>query len=227
MLDGLSFSVTAGDFVAVIGPNGSGKTSLIRLILGLLAPSSGGLHLAPELCADRRRIGYVPQLKTLDRSFPAIALDLVVSGMRLSWAWRETPSEHEAALAALARVGAAGLAQRQLSVLSGGELQRVYLARALARRPRLLLLDEPASGIDVSGEADMYHLLEDYRRETGATVLMVTHDWAGALHHASRALLLNRRLLAYAAPETVLTDDNLRLVFGHSGHAHPMGGAQS
>jgi zinc transport system ATP-binding protein len=103
-------------------------------------------------------------------------------------------------------------------------LQRVYLARALARRPKLLLLDEPAAGVDIAGEADMYHLLDAYRRERGATIVMVTHDWAGALHHASRALLLNRGLLAYGPPQEVLTDANLRLAFGHLGHSHPMGG---
>jgi len=106
---------------------------------------------------------------------------------------------------------------------SSGELQRVYLARAIAREPALLLLDEPAAGIDAAGEHDMFHILEAYQRRTGATVLLVSHDWGAAWHHATQVLLLSRRLLASGPPREVLTDRALGEAFGHVGHGHGMG----
>jgi len=224
ILEDLSFSIPPGVFCAILGPNGGGKSTLLRLILGLHAPTTGELTVFGEAPGRHSSaIGYVPQVKTLDRSFPAVALDLVVSGLRGSWPWRITPAERTQSMTALERSGAAQLAERQLAVLSGGELQRVYLARALVRSPRLILLDEPAAGIDAAGEHDMFHVLEDYQRESGAAVLMVTHDQGAAWHHSSLALLLSRRLLACGTPAEVLTDDTLRLAFGHVGHHHKMG----
>lgn len=224
-LDSVSFALPAGSFSAVLGPNGGGKTTLLRAVLGLVSAASGSVALFGQTASalPPLQIGYVPQLKTLDRSFPAQALELVVCGMRRRWSWRALPSERDAALAALRLVGAEHLADKSIAWLSGGELQRVYLARALARRPRLVLLDEPASGIDVFGEADMYHVLEDYRRETGAAVLMVTHDWGAAYHHADLVLLLNRQLVGFGPPATALSDEHMRAAFGHHGHDHAMG----
>ncbi len=164
----------------------------------------------------------MPQLKTLDRSFPALSCEVVLSGSLRRWPFDTSRAQHRLAADALAQVGAAHLAHRPFSVLSGGELQRVYLARALVRQPRLVLLDEPAAGIDRPGEEDMHHVLEAYRRASGATVVMVTHDWGAAFHHASRVLILNQRCIAYGPPREALTDANLRLAFGHSGHAHAM-----
>lgn len=224
-LDQLTVNLAAGEFAAVLGPNGAGKSTLLRLLLGLLPPSAGTLRIfgnAPGP-AHAASIGYVPQLKTLDRSFPALSCEVVLSGLKRRWPWRLNRVQHAQAVEALMRVGAGQLAHRPFAVLSGGELQRVYLARALARRPRLILLDEPAAGIDLAGTSDMFHLLEEYRRDTGATILMVTHDWGAAYHHATCALLLKQRLLACGPPAEALTDLNLRELFGHAGHAHAMG----
>jgi zinc transport system ATP-binding protein len=226
LLEDLTLDVAPGAFCAVLGPNGAGKSTLLKLIIGLLAPTAGRLEVLGATAGSpalARRIGYVPQVKTLDRTFPALAIDLVASGITGSWPWRIPPAHLAQAETALAQAGALELAQRALGVLSGGELQRVYLARALARQPRLLLLDEPAAGIDAAGEHDMFHILEDYQRKTGATVLLVSHDWGAAWHHASQALLLSRRLLASGPPREVLTDGALREAFGHSGHSHGMG----
>jgi zinc transport system ATP-binding protein len=223
-LDALDLALAEGEFLAVIGPNGAGKSTLLRVLLGLQKPSAGLVRLlgqAPERVA-RGSIGYVPQLKTLDRSFPALSCEVVISGKLQRWPFFSSRERHAQAEAALAQVGAAHLVHRPLSVLSGGELQRVYLARALVRQPRLILLDEPAAGIDRPGEEDMHHVLEDYRRRSGATVVMVTHDWGAAYHHASRVLILNQRAIAYGEPREALTDANLRHAFGHSGHAHAM-----
>lgn len=221
-LEDVSFTVEAGAFVAVIGPNGAGKSTLLNVILGIQKPDSGEAELfgAPPGSLSGAEIGYIPQIKTLDRSFPAQALELVVTGLRGAWPWRIHATERAAALEALRQAGVAHVAQRPLARLSGGELQRVYLARTLVRRPKLLVLDEPGAGMDVAGEADMYHVLEGYQRETQATILMITHDWEGARIHAGRVLLLNRRLLAYGPPREAAREENLLRVFGHTGHVH-------
>ncbi len=223
-LEAVNLTVPAGAFVAVIGPNGAGKSTLLKVLLGLIRPTRGRVRLfgRPLERVPPSWIGYVPQFKTLDRSFPALAIELVVSGLRRRWPGRLLPGERAAAREALARVRGEGLSEKSLARLSGGELQRVYLARALIRRPRLLLLDEPATGMDVLGEADMYRLLEAYRDETGATILMITHDWEAAYHHATRVLVLNRRVIGFGPPERALTDECLRRAFGHVGHEHTL-----
>lgn len=222
-LIGVSLEFSDG-FLALLGPNGAGKSTLVRTLLGLVEPTSGRVEV---LGREPKRIpageiGYIPQIKTLDRDFPALPVELVASGLRASWPWRVRADERTRAMEALERVGMAEKATRPLGRLSGGEMQRVYLARALVRQPRLLILDEPATGMDALGEADMYRLLEVYRREQHASVFMITHDWEVARHHASHVLLLNRRPVAFGAPADVLTGDNLRRAYGHMGHSHSM-----
>ncbi|MFN4071651.1 MAG: metal ABC transporter ATP-binding protein, partial [Thermus caldifontis] len=193
-LEGLNLDVPQGAFVAIVGPNGAGKSTLLKAVLGLV-PFRGEVRVLgrPLAEADPLWFGYVPQIKTFDRSFPALSLELVATGLRRRWPFRLSPGEKEEALAALRRVGAQDLAFRPLGRLSGGQLQRVYLARALIRRPRILLLDEPSTGVDRLGEVDLYRYLEAYQQESGATVLMITHDWEAA-HHASHVLVMNRRV---------------------------------
>lgn len=224
VLDAITFEAEPGDFVAVVGPNGGGKTTLLRVLLGLLAPDTGWAHVFGQRPAtvEPGLVGYVPQVKGLDRSFPARALDLVLTGVDQRWPFRIRAEERERAHEALARVGAEALAERALDGLSGGELQRVYLARSLARAPRLILLDEPATGIDVAGAADLYDVLERDQDARETTILMVTHDWNAAYHHASRVLLIDGRQIGFGPPSEVLTDECLREAFGHTGHAHAM-----
>ena len=220
----IRFVLPAGGFLAVIGPNGAGKSTLIRALLGLVKLTSGRLQVLGRDPAqlEKNQVGYVPQIKTLDRQFPALPLELVVSGLRGTWPWRIRPAERAAAMAALKRVGMEELADRPVAKLSGGELQRVYLARAIVRHPALVVLDEPATGMDVVGEADMYRLLESYRAEHHAAVAMVTHDWEVARHHATHVLLLDRRQIHFGPPEEVLTDAHLRHAYSHMGHHHSM-----
>jgi zinc transport system ATP-binding protein len=123
---------------------------------------------------------------------------------------------------ALEFVGIADLAERSLGSLSGGELQRVYVARVLVRRPALVLLDEPATGMDISAEQDLHHLLEAYQEETKATIVMISHDWDTAQHHASHVLLINQRMRWFGATEDGPSEAVMRSTFGHVGHAHPM-----
>lgn len=224
ILEDVSLQVQEGDFLVIIGPNGAGKTTLLRSLLGLVQPSGGTVRLF-EQEPDRISpawIGYVPQVKTLDRNFPALAIELVVSGLRHRWPARITRGERATARAALERVGAGSLANRSLGYLSGGELQRVHLARSFVHHPRLIILDEPSTGVDVEGETDMYRILEDYRGERATTVLMVTHDWGAAYHHATHAMVLNRRIISFGKPQDALGDEILRMAFGHVGHLHTM-----
>ena len=125
----------------------------------------------------------------MDRSFPALAIELVTSGITRRWPWIVKGEEKDKSLEALALVKSEQLANRTLSELSGGELQRVCFARSIVRNPRLVVLDEPATGIDAIGEADLYNLLEAYQEKSGATILMITHDWHVANHHSDFVLL--------------------------------------
>jgi zinc transport system ATP-binding protein len=221
VLRDVSFDLDDGAFLAIVGPNGAGKSTLVKVALGLVRPQRGHAALfGADAGAYPERIGYVPQLKTFDRTFPATSVELVVTGLRRRWPARVAASERERALAALHDVGASRLADRALAKLSGGELQRVYLARALVRRPAIVLLDEPATGVDFLAEHDLYDLLERYQRETGATVAMVTHDLAAARYHANRVLVLNRRVHGYGLPADVLCEPCLQEAFGHVGHRH-------
>lgn len=221
VLDGVNFDLERGHFLAIVGPNGAGKSTLVKVVLGLVTPQRGHAAVFGVDAGDApERIGYVPQLKTFDRSFPATAIELVVSGIRRRWPARVLTAERERAQQALERVGAGKLAGRLLARLSGGELQRAFLARALVREPELVLLDEPATGVDFLAEHDLYDLLEHYQRERGATIAMVTHDLAAARFHASRVVVLNRRLHGFGLPQDVLCDACLQEAFGHVGHSH-------
>jgi zinc transport system ATP-binding protein len=222
-LDQVSFSLPAGGTLAIVGPNGAGKSTLIQALLGLIPLTSGTLSVFGEPPGRQPALatGYVPQAKSFDRSFPALTCELVASGLRRSWPGRLSAPEHTRVEETLELVGISHLKHQPLKFLSGGELQRVYLARALIRRPRLLLLDEPATGIDAVGEDDMYAYIERYQRESQATVLMVTHDWLVARHHAEQVLLLNRRVVAFGPPGETLAEGNLGQAFSHVGHRHP------
>ena len=221
-LDDVSLELHGGEFLAVVGPNGSGKSTLLKCLLGLAGYDSGRIEILGHSPEDlpAQSIGYVPQVKTLDLSFPASSCELVVSGLRRRWPWRISRDEHDRAEAALQQVGIGHLSHRSLSVLSGGELQRVYLARALARQPQLLVLDEPATGIDATAEQGMYDILDRVNREQGVTIIMVTHDWLAARHHCSHALLLKNQRIAFGPSSKALSNSNMANAFGHEGHAH-------
>ncbi len=207
-----------------VGPNGGGKTTLVRALGGLLAPRQGTIRLfgAPVEARDPHRISYVPQVKLLDRRFPALAIELVASGLHRRWPWRLGKEDRRRAQEALEAVGAPMLAGRPVAELSGGQLQRVYIARGLVRRPDLLLLDEPATGMDRPGEGELYRILDQFQRERQGTVIMVTHDWSVARHHATHAIILSRTPRGFGPAAETLTDVALRDAYGHTGHPHPM-----
>jgi len=215
ILNDISFSLPSGAFLAVIGPNGGGKSTLVRAMLGLQM-HSGSVTFEP----GRSAVGYVPQIKTLDRSFPALTEELVATALKKRWPWRIDSECHAIVEEALGQVGAGHLMGQPIRNLSGGELQRVYLARAMISRPSFLFLDEPAAGVDVAGAADMLECVERFRGEHGATVVMVTHDWDVAVHHASHAMVLNQEIINFGMAGEAVSEEAIRTAFGHVGHAH-------
>lgn len=220
-LQEVSFSAGQGDFVAILGPNGGGKSTLLRTILGLVRPQAGTVKvLNRPSTPEPRDVSYVPQIKALDRTFPARAIELVLTSEFGKWPGWTGAQRRGVAAAALARIGAGHLSARPISSLSGGELQRIYLARALHQQPRILLLDEPESGIDIAGMRDLYSLLERFREESGGVIVMATHDWDVARHHATHVLLLNGRQIAFGTPSEALTESAVQNTFGHEGHKH-------
>lgn len=199
ILEHVSLAVARREIVVLIGPNGSGKTTLLRALLGLV-PRRGTVVLRPGL-----RVGYVPQQFTRDHSLPLTVRRLIEV---------YAPGEKGAAEAALARVGIAALAEKQVATLSGGEMARVLLARAIVHRPDLLLLDEPFAGVDLAGEAALYRLIAELRDEMGSGVLLVSHDLHVVMAQASRVICLNRHICCQGAAGAVIRDPAFVELFG-------------
>jgi len=222
ILENINFSLPQGSYLAIVGPNGSGKTTLMKTLTGLITPLSGKISIFGEQLSSITpgSISYVPQIKTLDKSFPARAIDLVLSGLNRKWNFKISKTDLDNSLQILQEVGADYYAFRPLASLSGGELQRVFLARSLIRKPKVLLLDEPATGIDLVCEQSISKLINHYNHEHGTTIIMITHDWSAAYHHTNYVLLLNRKQIYFGDSKTAFTDENMLLTFSHTGHAH-------
>jgi len=199
-LSGVSLAIEPGEIVTILGPNGSGKSTLLRALLGIVKPSAGRVTRAPGL-----RIGYVPQKLAVDRAMPMTARRFLSLPVAVGDAGAE---------AALARVGLEGLGGRQMSALSGGQFQRLMLARALLTRPQILILDEPTQGLDQPGEAGFYRLIEEVRRDTGAAVLMVSHDLHVVMAASDRVICLNHHICCEGAPRVVSSAPEYRALFG-------------
>ena len=188
VIEGLSFSVSEGDYLCIVGENGSGKSTLMKAILGLHPPMSGKIIFGEGLSTGQ--IGYLPQQTLVQRDFPASVWEIVLSGFQGRRGLRPfyTAAEKEKARAAMSRLGLAGFEKRCYRDLSGGQQQRVLLCRALCATEKLLVLDEPVSGLDPVVTAEMYNLISDLNREDGVTVLMISHDLGGAVGRASHVL---------------------------------------
>jgi len=187
ILHGLSFSVEAGEYLCIVGENGSGKTTLMRTILGLRKPLGGRIVLGDGLHANE--IGYLPQQTAVQRDFPASVWEIVLSGcLGRSRGPFYTKEEKALAQANLERLGLAELRSRCYRALSGGQQQRVLLARALCATQKMLLLDEPVTGLDPVVTADFYRLIASLNREDGIAVIMISHDVSAALRDATHIL---------------------------------------
>ncbi len=225
ILEDVDLHLHCGELAVVVGPNGAGKTTLLRAIAGL-APFTGRVSFAGPTGAaiGRPTIGYVPQSPSVDRATPATVQDLFAAAFSHRPAFLGAARRTAAfARACLERTGAAHLARRELSRLSGGEMQRVMLALALEPAPNLLLLDEPVSGMDIRGRDAFYGLLEDLRCRLDLSILMVSHDMEAAVAHADRLILLEGRVLADGAPAEVAASEAYRLRLGPAPHAHRHG----
>jgi zinc transport system ATP-binding protein len=200
VLKDVNIAINRGEIVTIVGPNGSGKSSLLRALIGALKPASGSITRA-----DGLRIGYVPQKLQIDATLP-----LTVQG------FLNLPHRQPRAVVddALHKAGVGDLAKRQMADLSGGQFQRVLLARALLNTPDILILDEATQGLDQPGAAAFYRQIEEVRREMGCAVLMVSHDLHVVMAASDRVLCLNGHVCCEGTPEIVADAPEYRALFG-------------
>ncbi|EPL9568022.1 zinc ABC transporter ATP-binding protein ZnuC [Providencia rettgeri] len=203
VLKDVSFELNKGDIVTLLGPNGAGKSTIVRVVLGLLPPTSGSIKRASTLA-----IGYVPQKLHLDTTLPLT----VKRFMLLKLGVRQ---KH--LLPALERVNATHLLDQPMQKLSGGETQRVLLARALLNKPDLLVLDEPAQGVDITGQVALYDLINQLRTELGCAVLMVSHDLHLVMAKTDKVLCINGHICCSGAPDVVSNHPEFVAMFGYRG----------
>ena len=223
ILQGIDIDIGAGEILTLIGPNGAGKTTLVRVLLGLEKPDAGEIERRPGLV-----IGYAPQRFDIERAIPITVLRFATLG--------RPGAARDDVERGLAEVGAAKLGERQLSELSGGELQRIILARALLRAPSLLVLDEPVRGVDYAGEAELYTLIGRLRSERGFGVLLVSHDLHVVMAQSDRVICLNRHVCCSGVPQSVAQHPEYARLFGpqaarafglyhhHHDHRHDLAG---
>lgn len=223
ILDHVDMTVGPGEIVTLIGPNGSGKTTLVRALLGLVTPSEGTITRAPGL-----RVGYVPQSIDIDHTLPLTVRRFLRLG---------APDTAEDALTeALDEVGAPGLLDQPVQDVSGGQMKRILLARALLRAPQILVLDEPAAGVDVTGQSAFYRRIRTIRDRHGCGILLVSHDLHLVMAATDRVVCLNRHVCCHGIPESVTRHPEYLALFGdapvdglavythHHDHTHDLTG---
>ncbi|MDS4042417.1 MAG: zinc ABC transporter ATP-binding protein ZnuC [Candidatus Competibacter sp.] len=203
ILRDVSLRVMGGEIVALIGPNGAGKSTLVRIVLGLLRPDRGRVRLKSGL-----RVGYMPQRLAVDDTLPLTVRRFITLGTR---------APRERVRAALAEVGAAHVLDTPVQAISGGELQRVLLARALLREPDLLVLDEPVQGVDLNGQYELYDLIGGLRRRRGCGILMVSHELYLVMAATDHVICLNRHVCCSGHPDHVARDPAYLSLFGLDG----------
>jgi len=200
VLEDINLKIMENDFMAIIGPNGGGKTTLIKIILGLIKPLKGNIRImgeAPE--KGRRQIGYLQQHPDLDIRFPVSVHDVVLMGRYKGVAHRYTPEDREAVQKALVTIGISNLSSRHIETLSGGQLQRALIARAIVREPVLLLMDEPLASIDSEMQRSIYELFVKLRKKMA--IVFVTHDIGAISIYIEKVACLNRKLFYHGPKE--------------------------
>lgn len=206
VLENINFTVSENDFIGVIGPNGGGKTTLLKVILGLLRPRKGSI-VFNENIMKRNRIGYLPQMSAGDYSFPVTVTDVILSGLMIhkNYMARMSAEDRKKASRVINDLGLESSGKSTLSELSGGQLQRVFLGRAIIGEPKLLLLDEPDNFVDASFENDFYEKLHELNSRMA--ILMVSHDVGTISSHVKSYACINRKLHYHPSPE--ITKDQL------------------
>jgi len=223
VLEDVTFHVPIGEFLCLCGPNGAGKSTLLKAILGLIEPDKGSIRIAGLPAREgRSKIGYVPQRKAFDRDFPASPLEVIVANVRGRWPLRITNAERDLAMSMLEKTGAAKLAHAQMRDLSGGETQRVFLARALATKPELLILDEPTAGVDVGGRAAIIDLMAEISGSDSIAAILVTHNLQAIARCAERVIYLERTVKAWGLWSELSADSDLSAIQIASGDHRAM-----
>ena len=230
VLKDVTFNVHKGDYLGIIGPNGGGKTTLLRVILGLLTPSKGTIKLfgtEESHLKHRSRIGYVPQKATsFDVNFPVTVREVVEMGRYAKKGLLRNLTHHDQQLIdkALEDVDMQDFHNRLIGDLSGGQQQRVFIARALAGAPEVIFLDEPTVGVDVSVQEEFYNLLQRLNRKLGLTLVMVSHDIDVVANEATEILCINQTVVYHGTPEQFIKDDYMQKLYGkgvrHILHGH-------
>lgn len=228
-LDHASFSLPTGTIAALVGVNGSGKSTLFKAIMGFVPLASGSVSILGQPAGralKRNVVAYVPQAEEVDWNFPVLVEDVVMMGRygHMNWLRIASAKDREMVDTALERVGMTALRKRQIGELSGGQRKRVFLARALAQEGRVILLDEPFTGVDVTTEEAITALLGELRDE-GRIMLVSTHNLGSVPEFCDRAILINRRILAAGLTHEVFTRENLDLTFGGVLRHIELGGA--
>lgn len=233
----ISLSIDKGEIFAIMGPNGSGKTTLMKIMIGLLIPQKGsvsvfGMDPTKDPLAVQRLIGYVPQREHISSNLPIRARDIVLMGRLARKGVLHSANEKDVrvAIKSLKEVGLSHLWNKPFSSLSGGQQQRVLLARALAVQPKLLMLDEPFSGMDVPSQGDVVGIIDDLSKSFNVTTVIVVHDINVLVHTVDKVLLLNRKVVGFGDPFDVLNRENLvstygstvRIVVCEEGYCHPL-----
>ncbi len=220
VLEDITFSIHKGDYLGIIGPNGGGKTTLLKIMLGLLKPTSGSVKLfGQEISSfkDWSKIGYVPQKVTnFDVNFPSTVYEVVAMGRYAKRGLLRFPNneDKQAVKKALEQVEMEKFKGRQIGDLSGGQQQRVFIARALAQNPEVIFLDEPTVGIDVKAQEQFYKLLSKLNRELNLTLILVSHEVDIVAKVATEVCCINRELVCYCTPEELAKEGTLSKIYG-------------
>ena len=215
ILEDINLKLEGADFLGLIGPNGGGKSTLLKVMLGLIKPDKGKIRifgLQPE--AARGKVGYLPQKTIFDQSFPVKVLEVVLMGRfsRTGLFHCYRPSDRDAAFRALEAVGMEDRAEREIGALSGGEQQRVFVARSLVSDPDLLLLDEPTAGVDSAQQTEFYELLCHLNQDLGIAIVLVSHDITAISKYVNKIACLNQRLYYHGSKE--LSNEDIEKAYG-------------
>ncbi|MDD3476432.1 MAG: metal ABC transporter ATP-binding protein [Sulfurimonas sp.] len=224
ILSNISFEIFSAEYIAIIGPNGGGKTTLIRMLLGLEKPTSGEIRIYGKKLSDFKewhKIGYVSQRAShVDNSFPATVLDIVSMG-RTSQRKLFSPlsqDDKELVRDAMQKMDIEDLAHKMIGTLSGGQRQRVMIARALASKPEILILDEPNTGVDIASQKKFYTLLSKLNKEDGITIVFITHDIGVIVDDIARLFTINQKAIICNNPKQTLSCEEMSSLYGIDAH---------
>ncbi len=216
----VNFYVSSGEFIGIIGPNGAGKTTLLKILVGLLAPSSGKIRVFgrdPQLLGKNRHlVGYVPQANEADKNFPITVREVVALGRyhEKGFFTNLNAEDFKIVESSICKMDIENIADKQFNALSGGQKQRTLIARALAQKPSLLILDEPTAGIDVKTQVSFYQILKKLNQE-GITIIMVSHDIGALTKEVSRIVCLNKKLHIQGCPADIMKSEYLKKLYGY------------